>query len=64
VVPATQRLVNKGIALYGARLYKEWSMVDCISFVVMKEKRIKMALTGDNHFNQAGFHSMYQPTTS
>ena len=64
VIPSSQRLLNKGIALYAARLDKEWSIVDCTSFIVMKEKRIKKALTGDHHFDQAGFQSMYQPATS
>jgi len=29
--------------------------VDCFSFVVMKEERLKMALCFDEHFRQAGF---------
>ncbi len=28
---------------------------DCTSFVVMKERRIRDALTSDQHFVQAGF---------
>ena len=34
---------------------KEWSLVDCASFVVMRERRITEALTTDHHFEQAGF---------
>ena len=34
---------------------KEWSFTDCTSFVVMKERRLRAALTGDRHFAQAGF---------
>lgn len=34
---------------------KEWSLVDCSSFVVMQELRIMEALTSDWHFEQAGF---------
>ncbi len=34
---------------------KEWSLVDCGSFVVMKERGIIEALTSDHHFEQAGF---------
>jgi predicted nucleic acid-binding protein len=32
-----------------------WTLTDCISFVVMKEEGIAEALTGDRHFEQAGF---------
>lgn len=34
---------------------KEWSLVDCASFVVMRERQIAEALTTDHHFEQAGF---------
>jgi predicted nucleic acid-binding protein len=34
---------------------KEWSLVDCSSFVVMQQRKITEALTGDRHFEQAGF---------
>ena len=34
---------------------KDFSFTDCSSFVVMKERRIRGALTNDHHFVQAGF---------
>ncbi len=34
---------------------KSFSFTDCISFVVMKELKIKKVLTLDTHFRQAGF---------
>jgi predicted nucleic acid-binding protein len=34
---------------------KEWSLTDCNSFVVMQHEGISEALTGDHHFEQAGF---------
>jgi len=48
-------LYERGLRLYEERPDKEWSLTDCISFVVMQRKRIKEALTGDHHFEQAGF---------
>jgi predicted nucleic acid-binding protein len=32
-----------------------WSLVDCASFIVMREHSITVALTSDRHFEQAGF---------
>jgi uncharacterized protein len=34
---------------------KEWSLVDCSSFVIMTRLGITEALTTDHHFEQAGF---------
>jgi predicted nucleic acid-binding protein len=34
---------------------KSFSFTDCTSFVVMKERRLRTALTTDRHFTQAGF---------
>jgi predicted nucleic acid-binding protein len=34
---------------------KDFSFTDCTSFIVMKELRIRRALTTDGHFRQAGF---------
>lgn len=34
---------------------KNWSLVDCSSFIVMQQKNITESLTNDNHFEQAGF---------
>jgi uncharacterized protein len=34
---------------------KDFSFTDCTSFVVMKERRIEVALTSDRHFRDAGF---------
>lgn len=37
------------------RIDKNWSLVDCTSFVMMQENRVLEALTTDHHFEQAGF---------
>jgi len=34
---------------------KEWSLVDCSSFVVMQQRGITESLTTDHHFEQADF---------
>lgn len=40
--------------LLAAHNDKTWSLADCASFVVMKERSITTALTTDHHFEQAG----------
>lgn len=54
VVRLTPELFDQAFALYKASQDKEWSLVDCISFVVMRETGVSRALTFDRHFAQAG----------
>ncbi len=56
---ATADLFHRGLDLYHERPDKNWSLTDCISFVVMKEHGLSEALTGDHHFAQAGFHPVF-----
>ena len=58
VVRAEQGPFDRGVALYLDRPDKAWSLTDCISFVVMEERGITEALTGDHHFEQAGFTAL------
>jgi uncharacterized protein len=55
IVPADQNLFESGVGLFIARPDKEWSLTDCISFVVMQQMGLTDALTADHHFEQAGF---------
>jgi predicted nucleic acid-binding protein len=48
-----------GVDLYQKRGDKEWSLTDCILFVVMTREGIAEALTGDHHFEQAGFSILF-----
>jgi predicted nucleic acid-binding protein len=48
-------LFRHGLSLFNRRCDKDWSLTDCISFVVMERHGIREALTGDHHFEQAGF---------
>jgi predicted nucleic acid-binding protein len=41
--------------LFQSRPDKEWSLVDCSSFVLMTQRGMSDALTTDHHFEQAGF---------
>jgi uncharacterized protein len=55
IIPCSHALMAEGVHLYGERNDKGWSLTDCISFVAMTEAGITEALTGDHHFEQAGF---------
>jgi uncharacterized protein len=58
IAPADQILFDAGIKLFAERTDKQWSLTDCISFVVMQQEDITEALTGDQHFEQAGFTTL------
>jgi predicted nucleic acid-binding protein len=58
IVPANAALFQQGVELFASRPDKDWSLVDCISFVVMKVRRLKNALSADRHFVQAGFRAL------
>jgi predicted nucleic acid-binding protein len=60
IVRASAGLFDDGLELYLRRRDKEWSLTDCISFVVMKRQRLTDALTGDHHFAQAGFTILFK----
>jgi uncharacterized protein len=58
IIPLTDDLYNKAFNLFRGRPDKDWGLVDCISFVVMTERNITLALTADEHFIQAGFTAL------
>lgn len=60
VVAATADLFSEGLALHRQCGDKSWSLTDCISFVVMRQRNLLRALTHDHHFEQAGFEALMQ----
>lgn len=58
IIDPTPDLFQRGVELFRQRPDKEWSMTDCISFVVMRDENLIEALTGDRHFEQAGFRAL------
>jgi len=55
VVPFSEELFERALGLFDERPDKSWSLTDCSSFIVMRDRGISDALTGDHHFEQAGF---------
>ena len=55
VVPQTSMQFANAYALYRSRPDKEWSLTDCASFELMRERGLTDALAHDVHFEQAGF---------
>lgn len=60
ILGPTTEWFDRGVALYADRGDKHWTLTDCISFVVMQERRLTDALTGDQHFTQAGFAALFR----
>jgi predicted nucleic acid-binding protein len=58
IVPPSLELFNAAVELYSIRLDKNWSLTDCVSFVVMHQEKVEEALTTDHHFEQAGFKAL------
>jgi uncharacterized protein len=44
-----------GVLLFAERADKNWSLTDCVSFALMRQRGIRRALAFDHHFEQAGF---------
>lgn len=60
VVPASRETLDRAVDLYHQRSDKEWTLTDCVSFVVMRERGLNQALTEDHHFEQAGFSILFK----
>lgn len=58
LIEPTADLWQRGVALFDGRRDKGRSLTDCISFVAMSNAKISDALTGDHHFEQAGFRAL------
>jgi uncharacterized protein len=63
VAPLTTELMQRGLELFRQRADKSWGLTDCVSFIVMQERRMSQALTTDEHFEQAGFEALLRDET-
>jgi uncharacterized protein len=55
IVGQTAEQLKQAILLHSNRLDKGYSLTDCISMTVMKERNCNEALTNDKRFSQEGF---------
>lgn len=62
IIPPQADLFEQGLDLFERRPDKSWSLTDCISFTVMTGRGLTDALTGDHHFEQAGFRALLKIT--
>ena len=57
VVPLQAEWMDSAILLYRGRADRNWSLTDCLSFLVMERRGLAEALTTDHDFEQAGFRA-------
>jgi predicted nucleic acid-binding protein len=55
IVPVSSEVFEEGVDRYKDRPDKDWSLTNCISFLLMEQNAIDDALAADHHFEQAGF---------
>jgi len=55
VLPADRELFLTAVDFFEDRRDKAYSLVDCMSMLVMKAHGIQHVLTNDHHFSQEGF---------
>jgi len=55
LVQVDSELFDKGWHLFQQNQDKRFSLTDCISFALMRQRKLTTALTFDHHFVQAGF---------
>ena len=64
IVPTGEELCVRALDLFRQRPDKDWSLTDCLSFVVMTDFGLTQALTTDEHFEQAGFKALLREPTA
>jgi predicted nucleic acid-binding protein len=60
IVPAGRELLDQALELYHQHADKRWTLTDCVSFTIMRVQNVTDALTGDKHFEQAGFNVLFK----
>lgn len=58
VISVDTALLLRALGFYRERSDKHWGLTDCISFIVMRDRKILAAATADSDFQQAGFRAL------
>lgn len=58
IIPTTSQQFWEAVQYYDSRRDQRWSLVDCSSFLIMKELKIQNALAHDRDFWGAGFRPL------
>jgi len=58
IIPLNTQLFARGFELYRSHLDKSWGLIDCVSFIVMRDFGLTESLTADKHFEQPGFSAL------
>lgn len=58
VIPLSSAYFERAVKLMASRNDKDWSLVDCTSFEIMRDLHLEEALSTDKHFEQAGFRAL------
>jgi len=64
LITSENKIFDSALELFDKYQDKEWSITDCISFVIMKKFKIQEVLTFDRHFEQAGFVNLIRHSIS
>ncbi len=59
LLPQTRADFDAALALYEARLDKEYSLTDCRSMAAMNSLGVSEVLSNDHHFTQEGFTILF-----
>lgn len=58
LIHVDDKLLDEGWRYFVRHDDKQYSLTDCISFVVMEQRGLRQAPTFDRHFAQAGFECL------
>lgn len=58
LIHVDERLFRAGWDFLGRHRDKRYSLADCVSFVLMRDRGIRQALAFDRHFEQGGFERL------